>query len=80
MGEISLRVVQTVRRTRREAEAALLHAREETAALRRHLATLPSELLSQPSYRALLAHLDELDASREHAIALVAQHAGRFES
>jgi hypothetical protein len=72
--------VQRVRRTRREAEAALLHARSESDALRADLATYPAEMRQDPAFQKVLARLEELDAAREAAFSAVRSQAGRFEN
>jgi hypothetical protein len=68
-------VVQQVRRTRRQAEAALARAEQTTFAFRAELAELPAEMRVQPAFRKLLARLDHLDVQRALALELLA--AGR---
>ena len=80
MNESNRELFQRVRRTRREAEAALEHARAESAALRAHLAMLPVEQQAQASVLEMLARLDVLDAARENAVAAIARQGRPFEA
>jgi hypothetical protein len=72
-------LTQRLTRTRREAEAALYEARDQSRALRGELDQLPAQLREQPAFRQMLARLDELDDVREHTITVLAEHARHFE-
>lgn len=75
MVELSRDVLQTLRRTRREAEAVLGRAEEQAAALRTQLEQLPADMRAKPEVRAALARLEQLEVYRSRAFHVLA--AGR---